>query len=256
MTLGTPSSPACCATMAGEETQTPPRLRTPENSTGDRTAVVVQEHKGGGIFETVNDDSNASSPSDSSSGRSAMAGRALPKPSNDSDFTKRDNDARTVSNAAAAVSTSGKTTVTLTSGGGRAGRRLSSAAIEGGHASEDYGDLSDFVLVTGDKHSHDVNKLPRYDAGIDVPLPRRHLQVARAKAAKSAAGRQLSGLSASKVGNKSPSLCTSTLQALITPIPQVMGPCLLSRLYGMIPYINKAGGARSNQDMGAGVRHG
>lgn len=183
--------------MAGEEAQTSPPLRkTPSYASVDRTAA--QAHN-----------SNTSAQSALSGCSSALAVTTLEEhSSNSGDFlTNNDKDGLDASNAAITkVSTSGATTaaaetvITPSDGGGDG--KLTVAAMEAGRASEAYGDLADFVVVAGDKDNRGDNKLAWYDAGIDIPLPRRHPEVARAMAAKLAKGRQRSELDASEVGKE------------------------------------------------------
>lgn len=195
--------------MASEDSQTPLPPRSSSHASVDRTAV--QEHScSSGILETQYDNSNASGPSDLSSGSSAVATKMLHKGHGQSGgfLAERYKDDHATSNAATAVSTSG-TRAFSAPGGGGGGRELIAAAIEGGDASNEFGDLADFVVVAGDKDRRGGLKLTRYDPEIDIPLPRRHAEVARAMVAKSAAGRQRSEIDASEVGTEGPSLSTS-----------------------------------------------
>lgn len=169
--------------MAGAEAQTPPPVRAPNGS---------------GLFE-INDSNASAASSASSRGSSAVDDRTLQEHRN-GDVAISDKVDRT-SKAVTASSTSGTPATTPSGGGGGGGRKLTST-IEGGDASEDYGDLAHFVAVACDKDRQGHNQLALYDAGIDIPLPRRHPEVVRARAAKLAAGRKRAELNVSEVGTE------------------------------------------------------
>lgn len=219
----TPPSFTCCAPMTGEETQTPSSVRTPNHASVDRTGA--QEEQNSTTFEMVHYEINNASAQSAPPGCSS----ARQEHSNSGDFlAKNEKGVRDASNAAIDVSTPGTTTaavITPSDGSRGGGGKLTVAAIEAGRASESYGDLADFVVVAGGKDSHGDNKPTRYDAGIDIPLPRRHPEVARVMAAKSAKGRQRSELDASEVGNETSYLCAPAegYQICESHLPQAIG---------------------------------
>ncbi|CAM9256967.1 unnamed protein product, partial [Hapterophycus canaliculatus] len=62
-----------------------------------------------------------------------------------------------------------------------------------------YGDLAPFVAVVREKDTNgDDFRLDRYDSEIDIPLPRRHAEVVKARAAKFASDRRRSELNSSE----------------------------------------------------------
>lgn len=65
---------------------------------------------------------------------------------------------------------------------------------------EEYGDLAPFVVVVREEDAHKGHTgLDRYDPEIDIPLPRKHSEVIRAKAAKFASERRRVELYSSEV---------------------------------------------------------
>lgn len=68
--------------------------------------------------------------------------------------------------------------------------------------SEDFGDLSPFVVVPRNDRRHKDDHLARYDEEIDIPRPRTHSEVIRHRVAKSAAGRRRTEQESSEVGEE------------------------------------------------------
>lgn len=73
-----------------------------------------------------------------------------------------------------------------------------------GNDAEEYGELTPFIEVTrGDKDDANGDAVTAvFDPEIDVPLPRSHVEVVKARAAKSAVGRRRSELLYSQVGKR------------------------------------------------------
>lgn len=66
------------------------------------------------------------------------------------------------------------------------------------NGAEDYGDLAPFTAAW--RADKECDSMARFDAEVDVPLPRSHLEVVKARAVKSAAGRRSAQLQSSEVG--------------------------------------------------------